>query len=207
MKPLSLDDNPSVQLGGHIYEVVPQPLPYLKRHLGRTFSELVEGAEGLSGSNVMAWITGRAWDVLKVFIPDLMPLYEWEGYGSQAQMEADDYDEALMRTLAPTGPQTKTALELCMRANGLDVYKTLGRLVDPTLLQGIVTKLLAESLTKTSANDSSPPARTPSMTSSSPASPTEASTGPSEPMVVGSPSTPLQAAAQAADRDQQASVV
>ncbi len=176
----SLDDpTEHVKLGQHVYEIVPQPLPYLKRHLGEVFESLT-GAE-IDASNIGAFITGRAWDLLKVFIPDLMPLHEWEGFASPAAMEGDLYDEETVRRLAPTPPQVKTAVLLCMKVNAIDAYKALGRIVDPTVLRPRITAILLDFLQQSSANVSSAPARTPSMTSSPPASPTEASTAPSEP--------------------------
>lgn len=188
MRTTSLDDpHETVKLGRHIYEVVPQPLPLLKRNLGRMFEEITSMGD-VDAQNIGAVITGRAWDILKVFLPDLMPLHEWEGYASQAQMEADDPDEDIMRS-AQTGPQVKTAIALCMKANGLDVWKTLGKLVDPTLLRAKVTAMLAESLSTSSPRGSSPRAPTPSTTSSPPESPTVAITGPSEPTGSGSATT------------------
>ncbi len=188
MRTNSLDDpHETVKLGRHIYEVVPQSLPLLKRRLGKAFEEITS-MQDVDASNIGAVLTGRAWDILKVFLPDLMPLYEWEGYASQAAMEGDLFDETLAAT-APTGPQTKTAIQLCMKANGLDVWKTMGKLVDPTLLRAKVTAMLAESLSTSSPSGSSPRVPTPSTTSSPPESPIEAITGPSAETASGSATT------------------
>lgn len=173
-------DIETVQLGTTAYEVIPQPVPFLKADLGEAFAALTANPD-LDVSNVGAAFTGGIHGVLKVFIPDLMPVHEWEGYGSAEAMATGVLDRELARRLAPTGPQIKLALRVSLKVNGLDGYRALWAMVDPTTRQVLVSKVLRKFETflesTPSASDSSPPVPTPSMTSSSPASPTEDATG------------------------------
>lgn len=173
---LDLDQFESVRLGSHIYEVVPQPLPLLKRDLADLFAGLLAGRD-ITADNIGEFVTGSIRDVLAIFLPDLMPLHEWEGFATKAAMEANMLDRDWAREHAPTGPQARFAIDVCFKSNSLDAWKLLGKLVDPTLLRAWATRQLAGFLSQPSANVFSAPAPTPSTTSSSPASPTEDDTG------------------------------
>lgn len=159
-----------VQLGRHQYEVVDQPLPYLKHELGALFETLTTA--DIDGANLLEFLSGKAYDIIRIFIPDLMPRWEWEGFATQHAWEAGEYDPVAARN-GPTPSQIRTAITVCMKVSGLDAYKMLGKIVDPTLLKAWVTRELHPFLTKTSLSDLSAPAPTPSTTSSSPESPTE----------------------------------
>ena len=165
-------DSEHVELGAHIYEVVPQPLPYLKRRLGTALQALGDADAG----NMAELLTDRAYEVLEIFLPDIMPRHEWEGFATEEAMAADDFDAATARRVAPTGPQVRTAFAVCLKANGLDVYKHLGRFVDPTLVRALVTKALTDSLTSSSSSSPSPSSASASTTPTEIPSPTEAPT-------------------------------
>lgn len=129
-----------VQLGQDTYEVVPQPMPYLKRSLGTLFEGL--GEMDIEEDGLGAFITGKSHEILKVFIPDLMPLHLWEGFRSEQDMADDNYDAEHARRVAPTGPQVRLALTVCLKVNGLDLVGQLGKLVDPTVLRQLATRYL-----------------------------------------------------------------
>jgi hypothetical protein len=168
--PTFADESEWVQLGTHQYEVKDQPLPYLRHELGAFFETLT--AAEVDASNVLEFLSGRAHEVLKVFIPDLMPLWEWNGYATAHAMEAGEYDAVAARN-GPKPSEIRTAITVCMKVSGMDAYKVLGKIVDPTLLRAWVTRELTRFLSSTSLSDLSQQARTPSMTSSAPESPTE----------------------------------
>lgn len=180
-----------VQLGSHAYEVVDQPWPYLSHEIGEVIAAATLG--DIDASNALAFFGGRAYDLVRVFIPDLMPAHEWHGFASAEAMAEGTYDPIAAR-LAPTPSQIKTAIRVCMKVSGLDAVKMLGGILDPPTRAWLKAKLGSELvgfLENASPSDSSPPAPTPSTTSSPPASPTEDIT-PDEPMMdPGSASSPL----------------
>lgn len=68
---------------------------------------------------------GKLYDLLSVFIPNLMPRWEFEGYGSEGHYERDEYVDELDRS--PSVPQINTAFETAVQVNGLRwVKKVLG---------------------------------------------------------------------------------
>lgn len=173
---LDLDQFESIRLGSHIYEVVPQPLPLLKRDLADLFDGIAAGGD-ITADNIGEYVTGSMRDILGVFLPDIMPLHEWEGYPTKAAMEGNLLDRDWAREHAPTGPQVRLAITVCFKSNGLDAWKLLGKLVDPTLLKSWITRQVAGFLSQPSVSESSPPAPTASTTSSSAESPTEDAIG------------------------------
>lgn len=177
-KPTFDTESEWVQLGQHQYEVVDQPLPYLKHELGALF-ETLTGTD-IDASNVLDFLSGKAYDTVRIFIADLMPRHEWEGYATRDAMEQGDYDPVAARN-GPTASQIKLAITVCMKVSGLDAYKLLGKIVDPTLLRSWVTRELRAFLSSRSLSDLSAPVPTPSTISSAPESPTEDDTesGPS----------------------------
>ncbi len=168
-------DIETVRLGNHTYEVVPQPIALVKHDLADVFDGLTAGE--IDASNIGAFFTGGMHTFLKVFIPDLMPVHEWEGYQSAEAMKAGVLDRDVARMLSPQGPQVKLAMRVALKVNGLDGYKSLAALVDPTTRQVITAKALRWLESAISASESSAPALTPSTTSSPQVSPTEADTG------------------------------
>lgn len=140
-----------VQLGETIYDVVPQPLPFLEDKLGGLFEGLTSGSVNLNTdagiAGLVRAVTGGAHTLLGVFITDLMPIYKWQGYRSQEEMdEKVERDPEHVRAVAPTGPQVKLAISECFRVNGLDMWDSLKSLVDPTLLQSMVTDAIESAM-------------------------------------------------------------
>lgn len=155
----------AVKLGEHSYDVVPQKWGYLRTRLGGVFSALAES--NTDGVNAADLVGGRAHDVLKVFIPNLMPSYEWHGYPTQEAMDAGDYSDEYDKS--PTPDEIVLAFQVVMRANRLDLLGKLKDLVDPQMIRAYVNKAVAEAVdsqTTTSPNSSAAGTDGPSTTSS-----------------------------------------
>jgi hypothetical protein len=132
-----------VKLGQHEYVVVAQRHAYLQRKLGPQVSE----ALNLSGSDAQAIIKSSTvgyHGLLNVFIPDLMPLWEWEGYASETAMESDQYDEQADKS--PTIDEMVTAFQAVATVNRLDLLGKLkdliGGLAGPDFFSGSLGKAL-----------------------------------------------------------------
>lgn len=70
-------------LGDRTYVLVPQRIGYLQKHVGRALSGLTENDLN-EGGDILGMLGTQAYSLLKVFIPDLMPEYEFQGYSKQA---------------------------------------------------------------------------------------------------------------------------
>lgn len=166
-QPMPAREQIEVELGAHTYEVVPQSLPYIKHHLGPVLASLAD--ENVEAGNVIDIIADKAHEVLGVFIPDLMPANEWQGVD-----ELGAYSDELAQA-APTVPQIRAAIERIADLNGFDLVKSVGKIVDPTVLREMVTNALRDSTPlawPTSSSPSTPPSPSPtSSTISSPDSP------------------------------------
>lgn len=122
-----------VQLGEHIYDVVPQKLGRLKRQLGSRLDSLADATVGQD--NIIGLLGDQAYSILGVFIPDLMPKWEWDGYRSESAADADDYEEDTDHS--PDADQVVTAFRVAMSVNKLDLFKHLGKIVDPSMLTDV----------------------------------------------------------------------
>jgi hypothetical protein len=130
----------AVQIGSYTYSVVPQRIGRLKKRLGRALGDL----ESLGGESLLAFVDSgleRAHDVLKVFIPDLMPAYEFLGYRSQDAMDADEDEEG---DYGPTLPDIVNAFEVVMRVNRLDLLGHLRSVISPELLRAYISSQAAD---------------------------------------------------------------
>lgn len=78
-------------------------------------------------------------------LPSHLPLWEWEGFGSQEAMDSDTYDEALDKS--PTTAQIVDAFEAVVQVNGGD---RLGKLL------GLVTTVQGLNPTETQTPSSQP---------------------------------------------------
>lgn len=160
-------NTPHVELGSHSYPIYPQRWGYLNNKVDKLgFADAV-----VEGSPV-EWLGERVYDVLAMFIPKLMPLWEFRGFGSQEAMDAGEYDEALDKS--PDWPQIVAAVELAMRVNRFDLFKNLGKVVDQETRSALVATWLSRQLT----SGSSP---TESSTTTPPTTSTESSTTPPTP--------------------------
>lgn len=111
-----------VALGEHEYTVHPQRHAYLRHRLGDELGRLGD-VEAVADENLLDQVTQKAYEFLSVFIPDIMPRWEFEGYGSPSSFEAREYDEAADRS--PSPDQIIGAFEMALRVNRLDLVKHL----------------------------------------------------------------------------------
>lgn len=149
-----------VTIGNHEYELVPQRVPYLERKLSGTSLQDLLAVDTEGG--ISAFVGGlgdTAHGLLGVFIPNLMPFYEWKGFGSQEDYDAyvesegaDDRRTEITERGAPTIPEIVNAFQIAMAVNKVDLFKHLGNLVGGDFLRAAARKAIADSLT----DDSSP---------------------------------------------------
>lgn len=161
-----------ITLGDVTVPVYPQRHAYLSNRLGRTFAAFVESSEELTTENFLLFLGEKTYDVLAALIPALparMPRHVFAGYGSEAALEAGDYDEAA--DASPTFPEIVAAFETVWRVNRFDVLGNLGKIVDPTLLRSLIRVQMTERLSTISAS-SPPPSGESDPTSSGPSDPT-----------------------------------
>jgi hypothetical protein len=137
----------SITLGDETYLVVPQRHTRLTRRLfsdGGVFASIqdlttLNTEEGLD--SIIGALGGKIYEVLEVFIPDLMPRWQFEGYASEQFAADGQYDEEADR--APTVPEIKNALVVAIRVNGLDWIGQLKQLVDPRVLKNQISLTMA----------------------------------------------------------------
>ena len=139
-----------VTLGAHTYTVRPQKIGYLINKLGPNLQAALEAeVEGIVGA---ALVGAKARDVLAVFIPDLMPTWEFLGYDSQAAMAANEYKEH--QDTSPEPLEIKDAFKAASDVNGGEVLGHLKGLLGPALTQRVsaaIVALMAEKLPSISA--------------------------------------------------------
>lgn len=145
---LGLDDKGEAT---NVFHVVPQRhAKVLRRLMGKdgvfaSFEEFASLAgDDESGTDLDKFlhaIGGKLYDTLLIFIPDLMPRWEFEGYGSEGHFERDEYVEELDRS--PSSPQIQTAFETIIQVNGLKWVRKLSAFFDPKLLRAEANSALA----------------------------------------------------------------
>lgn len=136
-----------VKLGAHECTVRPQKIGYLIHRLGPDLQDALVADLTGEGAEVVG---EKAHAILKVFVPDLMPVWEFLGFPSKEAWEAGDYDENL--DCSPEPLQVKAAFKAASDVNGGEVLKHLKALLGmlaPELQQKatafIVAKLAEES--------------------------------------------------------------
>ncbi len=155
MKPME------ITLGAHKYKVEAQPAAYLEMEL-ELFGERMQGVK--SGEDLAAavieqdgspadvpagrskgfgQVAGPAYDVLRVFIPDLMDEWEFRGFASQEAFDSGIRDRVAARS-GPTFPQIKAAFEAAFLVNELDVVKQLGKFLPKGLIEKYVQHAVGE---------------------------------------------------------------
>lgn len=129
-----------VTLGAHTYKVRPQKIGYLIHKLGPNLQEaLAAEVEGVDGGELVG---AKARDVLAVFIPDLMPVWEFVGYASEEAMLTGTYNEEDDHSPEPL--QIKAAFKAASDANGGEVFKHLKALMGPVLWERLTAFLTAK---------------------------------------------------------------
>ena len=95
------------------------------------------------------WTTDQ---VMRVLIPDLMPLHEWMGYESESAYEAGDTKQQ-RDELAPDNHQIVEAIKAGMRVNRFDLVGQIKELLGPKVIQMAlgprIATFLAEALDET----------------------------------------------------------
>jgi len=169
---------PEVVVGSYTYLVVPQRVGRLKKRLGRALGDL----ESLAGDSLIGFIDSsleRAHGVLKVFIPDLMPVHEFCGYRSEEAYLNDEDEEG---EYGPTVPDIINAFEVVMRVNRLDLLGHLRSVVSPELIRAYISQTVADTLrsggtTTDSASSSSTPGQESESTTTGTTPPTSPTSG------------------------------
>lgn len=134
---------PHAILGEHSYPVYPQRIGYLENKLGKTLGKLIEG--NIASDSLLSFLLGNAYELLRVFIPRLMPEHEFRGYRTAEDLAAGNYDADA--DASPSNPQIVEAFQLVMRVNRFDIFGSLGKLVDADLLRGLLSAQMAARLT------------------------------------------------------------
>lgn len=83
--------------------------------------------------NLIHAAEGKLYELFTVFIPDLMPRWEFEGYGSERHLEEDEYVEELDRS--PSVPQMVNAFEAAVQVNSLRWVKKVTGFFDSQMLR------------------------------------------------------------------------
>jgi hypothetical protein len=116
-----------VKLGDHTYNLVPQRHAYLQRRLGALMEQL-SGIEDIAGAAILDSLGDQLYQFMRIFIPDLMPEWEYKGYGIEEAMEADEYVE--INDHSPAWADEVAAIEVALRVNRLDLIKHVAKLID-----------------------------------------------------------------------------
>src|SRR5262245_991879 len=132
----------TVVLGDYEYTVVPQRIGYLRSQFGVALQGL--DTQDLATHNILEFLGGRVYAVLKVFIPDLMPEHEFLGFATREAMQAEDYNPEYDHS--PSATQVKLALGRSAEVNEIDLLKHLGKLIGPDLLQTWVQTMMIDSM-------------------------------------------------------------
>jgi len=148
-----------ITLGTHEYTVRPQKVGYLVHKLGPNLQEALTAE--FDADNVGVVALAKAREILAVFIPDLMPVHEFCGYGSQNAMEADSW--VVEDDKSPSAPEIEEAFKVASRVNGGEVFRHLKALAGPRLWEAarafLAAKLTEEGgpLSKISISSPTPP--------------------------------------------------
>lgn len=108
----------------HTYTIVQQRHQRIERALiGKdgvlsSLEDLSQVGESSGLSDLTSLAGEKLYDVLKVFIPDLMPRWEFRGYGSDEAEARDEYAEHMDRS--PSVPQISAAFRAAIDVNGLE---------------------------------------------------------------------------------------
>ena len=161
-----------VQLGEHNYPVYPQRIGRIENRIGRWLNDLVKTQVSGDTAGLVDMLGANVYDVLAVFIPRLMPLYEFRGYGSQDEFDRRDYDES--KDASPSVPEIREAFATVLRVNAFDLFAHLGKVravIDTEFLKALLTARVAavldsgpsltESATTTPPTTSTPSGTTP----------------------------------------------
>ena len=145
-----------VVLGEQEYMLVPQRHARLRRQLGGLLSNLGDlGDLEIDSPNAMIDLIGeKVYDLLAIFIPEIMPRYEFMGYASTEAMDADRYDEEADRS--PTQPEIIDAVKIGMAENGFDWIGSVKDFIGTDFLRAQLRVRLAQWATDSATKTSTP---------------------------------------------------
>lgn len=129
-----------VTLGEHTYTVYEQRIGHLENKLKKTFGKLVEAKIDGSDELLGAFVTGPAYKILRVFVPKLMPEWEFNGYPTEEAWRAGEYEERYDKSPGPT--QIRRAMEAGMRVNSIDLFKHIAGFFSETTRHAIVDEMV-----------------------------------------------------------------
>lgn len=157
------DGRVQVVLGEHTYTPSPQKAGYIEHVLWPGVQEVFSAAAGetptegevsVDSGNGSAFtlLRERAYDLLKLFMPDdpkdpsgdLMPKFEFLGYGSEEAYVERRYVEA--DDTGPTIPEIGDAIEFCLTLNGGKVADYLKVLVAPERLTQLFSPAVVQGM-------------------------------------------------------------
>ena len=130
-----------VTLGKHTYTVEEQPIGWLENQLGDKL-ELLANVD-LEKGNLIGQLGSQAYTVLKIFLPELMPEWEWRGYASREAFEKGEYDRAADNS--PGAGEIKRALAAAISENG-DLGATVGNVLGPELIRALLRQAISTQL-------------------------------------------------------------
>lgn len=140
-----------IELGDHEYRIIPQRQARLYRRLigpKGVIAGMSNIGELLGEDSDMSAFLGVAsdklYEVLLIFIPDLMPEWEFEGYASESAAEREEYDET--GDHSPTHPQVLNALQTAIQVNGVGWVKKILGFFDPVMVRAALTQWIAGQL-------------------------------------------------------------
>lgn len=133
----------AVTLGDHEYVMVPQRWARLRNKLPEVASGLQ--TEGLSDwGELLNMLGDRAYSLLQIFIPDLMPTWEFNGYPTKEAEEAGEYNEEYDKS--PEPGQIQDAIAAAGKLHRLDILQSLGKMVGPELIRAFLAGLMRQTL-------------------------------------------------------------
>lgn len=128
------DNDLSAKLGAREYRIIPQGI-------GRIRRKLVKLMQFADGAAIDGEMDSELYDVLKTFVPDLVPLHELLGYDSRESYEQGSEPEGAIEEA--TLPQILDAISTIYTVNGADRLVRLGKgLVGADLIQTLLRKEL-----------------------------------------------------------------
>lgn len=179
----------TITLGGAEITVTPQRHAYLSRRVGPAITAVLARGEGITADTLVEFAGEGVYDLLTALIPSMekrMPRWQFMGYGSQAALDGDEYDEA--GDESPTILEIKEAFVVGLRVNGIDELVKLGKVLDPALLRATVNRAVATTIENSINSPSSPFTNgTPPSTSSGTTDPTPVNENSGSPLAASAP--------------------
>lgn len=141
-----------VTLGQHVLPLTPVSIPRARRGVTRAVDAFGGSFSDLGNGDVLAKLAGAGervlYDLLCALIPGLkarMPFYEFAGFPTEAAYDADDFDEDVAETVAPSSAQVQEALAGAWEVSRIGrLISPVSTVVDPQILRAVVTGLLED---------------------------------------------------------------